>query len=187
VDNKDVPEFGKVMSGVSEIFDSEKPPSPMKIELYFRALQSLTIEQVKKAAALLVRNRTYSSFPKPGEFIEALPDNQTEEDRPKLAWLKVVDAVENHGAYADVKFDDPVIHSTIKAMGGWSRLCAMKTAEMPFRQKDFEETYNLVKHKGQHPQLVRGCMDNAKMVTVGSVAKEALELLKGGDHAREEG
>jgi len=44
-----------------------------------------------------------------------------------------------------VRFDDPVIHAVIEAMGGWVRLAGdMKADEEKWKQKEFERLYQVL-------------------------------------------
>jgi len=54
-----------------------------------------------------------------------------------IAWTeKVRKAIVSVGAYQSVQFDDPAIHSCIELMGGWSELCATRTDELKWKQKE---------------------------------------------------
>ena len=108
-----MPEFTKILTGLAAMFD--KPLTELLRDMYFGALQDLTIEQINNAGNQLARTATF--FPKPVEFRNAINGNQDE--AAIAAWKKVLKAKSKAGQYQSVKFDDPVIHSVIKLMGGW--------------------------------------------------------------------
>lgn len=177
----DLEAFGNVMKGLAEIFDTKMPMSPVKIELYYKALEDLTIEQVKSAAAQMVKTREYPSFPKPAEFRKQL--GASDADRPQLAWAKVDLAVRTKGPYQNVRFDDPVIHSVINAMGGWAALCSCSDRDWPWRQKDFEKLYPVMARQPQHDtQLIgiHGRQPEKQPALIGELAGKSLKLIAGG-------
>jgi hypothetical protein len=145
--DRDIEKFAVVMAALSECFDKEI--SEKKLEVYFAALQELTIEQVAAAAKWLMRYRTITgTFPLIAEFYQALEQVEGQggvEDRAELAWRKLVWAIKNHGYYASVCFDDPVIHAVVDAMGGWLKISGDDPdwweSELKWRQKDFVALY----------------------------------------------
>lgn len=72
------------------------------------------------------------------------------------AWLIVDSAVKSHGNYQSVKFEDPVIHSVIKAMGGWVNFQDCEIKDWVWRQREFERLYGILKNKGNHPDYLPG-------------------------------
>lgn len=176
-DDSDLKAFSETMKGLAEIFDSGKPLSAIKLEIYFRAMQDHSIQEIKMAAAKLVKTRVYSTFPKPAEFL-GLIDGK-EDDQPKLAWAKVDQAVRSQGPYASVQFDDPVIHSVVEALGGWAQICSCTDKEWVWKQKDFEELYPLMAKKPDHPHFLGGSI-SGDPVQIGDTAKAALKLIAGG-------
>ena len=132
--------FASLMKALGETYEN-RPPSKEKIELYFRVLSDLTIEQVDGAIVRLLRERTITStFPVPGEIRSFLPG--VGEDAAILALDKVDKAAQKWGAYHTVCFDDPVIHATISALGGWIHVAsAIPEDQWKWFAKDFIKTY----------------------------------------------
>lgn len=98
-------------------------------EVRYRLLQDMPDELFEQAVIALCRERK-ELFP--GSNIVALIrerafPSQNLEARATPAWVKVRMAIREHGAYASIQFDDPVIHSCVEAMGGWPFLCDTET------------------------------------------------------------
>lgn len=128
--------------------------SMRRYELYFAALADLSIEQIRGAANEIARTATF--FPKPKDFRESINGNQDE--AAIAAWEKVLKAKSKAGQYQSVKFDDPVIHSVIKLMGGWGALCRLEGHDDEKWQRiDFEKTYKAMQgSNADHPAYLPG-------------------------------
>lgn len=151
-------EFAKVMMALSEIFDGGREPSPLKVELYFQSLRDYQIEDIKNAVSVMIRTRVFPSFPKPAEIIQEI--NGTAKDRSLSAWILVTDAIRRHGSYESVQFEDSVIHSVVDVMGGWPKLCQTNEDELKWKQKEFENLYQVIgRRDGNHPNHLPGIIE----------------------------
>lgn len=134
----------------------------VKYRFYFAALSDLSIEEIKKAANHIARTATF--FPKPVDFINAIQGNI--ETATIGAWEKVLKAKSKAGQYQSVQFDDPVIHSTIKLMGGWVSLCRLEGHDDEKWQRiEFEKIYKAMQGLNKdHPAYLPGVaeIDNEK-------------------------
>ncbi len=140
--DKDKPRFATLMKVLAETYPNQ-PVSKERIEIYFRVLENFTIEQVESGSYQLLKTRkTTTTFPVPGEIIECISDGDS---RALLALKKAEDAIERHGSYTSVIFDDPVIHMVIAAMGGWPRFCRPSAygddQDWQWKQKEFIKLY----------------------------------------------
>ncbi len=142
----DFEEFAKVMITLAEVYDDGRPPSPLKTETYFQILKRYSIEQVKEAAMVTIQARTFASFPKPAEIIQAITG--AVEDRATVAWADVYRTLQRVGTWQSVRFSDPVIHAAIVAMGGWVKIGEMQDREAPFVRKEFESLYRIMSTRG---------------------------------------
>lgn len=140
--NKDKKEFATKMALIAEVFDDGKPPTKLKLDIYFKALEKYPIESISSAVSNIINNRVFPSFPKPAEIIQEIEGKR--ENRSTEAWMMVISAVRRIGNYQSVAFADPVIHSVITQMGGWPQLCTMQTDEEKWKQKEFERLYNII-------------------------------------------
>jgi len=147
---KNQAKFKELMTVLSELFD--KPLSELITRIYWKTLDPFTDAECQNAFETLIQTSRF--FPKPADFLELLVGKK--EDRAALAWLKVAKAIRKIGTYQSVRFDDPVIHSVIQAMGGWIKLGQMLEKEVPFKQKEFERLYTIMAGNGKHPDYLPG-------------------------------
>lgn len=149
--DSDMSSFIETMRGLQEIFVPDKPISTAKIELYFRFFAKHTIEEFRQACNNMLGKKKISTFPLPAEIEECLAG-----DDALKAWLMAMDAAGRHGAQYSVTFQVTVIHSIIKNMGGWSQFCEITQQERPWKQKEFERLYGVLKDKELHPEQCVG-------------------------------
>ncbi len=134
---KDRAAFGKLMAALAEAFSQDV--SPAKLDVYFRALGDMSVEQIDAAVWTLIRTRTTATFPKVAEIREAVHGKV--EDQAQLAWVKFIGAVRSHGGYETVSFDNPVIHAIVEREGGWIKVTEYNQEEMKWFAKDFLRMY----------------------------------------------
>lgn len=154
-------EFADLIKALAEIW--ETPMSPVKSELYFKALEDLTIEQVKRAVYQIIKSRTFASMPKPGEIREAIEG--TKQDKATEAWLLLDYAVRYIGHWSSVQFDDSVIHSVVEAMGGWEYLCTAENSKWKWKRKEFENLYPIMAKRTSHSEFLLGETARMNMVS----------------------
>lgn len=178
--------FANILMMLAEVFEGGVI-SQLKVEVYFQALKQYDLSEIKRAAGNIIRERVYSSYPKPGEIAQEI--SGTKEDVATIAWLKALDGVKRIGNYQSVRFDDPIIHSVIEIMGGWEQLCLMETKDEKWRQKEFERLYTVIaaQPSNKHPKYLPGTSamrnaeagfpDHNKIVEIGAAG---IKLLEGG-------
>jgi hypothetical protein len=106
--------------------------------------EDLTAEQFKDGIVKTIRSYTFAGFPPIGVIRDncgAKSGIIATKDRPTLAWGDVRRAISRVGGYDSPKFDDPIIHATIRQLGGWVALCDSTADELVWREKDFLRTY----------------------------------------------
>ena len=116
--------FAELMIGVGEVYG--EPVSDARMELYYRALEDLSLDEIRAAANAHVRGSRF--FPKPAELREAIDGSA--EDRAELAWTSVVALVRRYG-YPGVdgrgtapEFpDEATRRAAMELYGGWRSLC----------------------------------------------------------------
>lgn len=164
--------------------------SKVLMDIYWTGLEPYTDEQCKKAFDLCFTEETYG-FPKipvMKKFMGVCEDYKTDEAKASIAWTEVDNAVRTVGNYASVQFSDPVIHSVIKAMGGWSTLCQCTNDEWKWKRVEFEKLYPTMAKRGGHDgyligdaeqsQRIRGSDDFDEPERVGFLRQQAQQLLK---------
>jgi hypothetical protein len=149
--------FKQYMTALSEIHGKEL--SALLNSLYWKTLESFADAECERAFKELILSSKF--FPKQADFLEILKGK--EEDQAARAWIKVVESVRRIGPWESVKFDDPVIHTVLKFMGGWSVTGDWKENELKWKQKEFERLYAVMAKGGKHPEYLPGqCeVDNA--------------------------
>jgi hypothetical protein len=135
--------FGMLMKALNETFGNSIPTKE-KMEVYFRALSDLSIEQIDVAVINLLNSRTITTtFPVPAEIRAAIGVDA--KSFALIALNKAERAVELHGSYCAVVFDDPVIHMVIRTMGGWAKFCCPAVygdeQDWQWKQKEFISLY----------------------------------------------
>lgn len=140
---KDQAKFSQLMKGLAGVFDSKGTLSPIKIELYFKALEDLTTEQIEKSVSELIRDRVYSTMPLPAHIRENIKSVQLLDGLG--AWLVVEKCIEGGPTPTD-----PVINKAVDGMGGYERLSRLPYDELTWIQKEFERRFTLLnEHRAQ--------------------------------------
>lgn len=131
--------FAEVWSQALEIYN--RSVTPGTIELVFRALERLELDEVRRALTLHIQSPDTGQYPpKPGDVIKfARGDSQS---RTLQAWAKVERAIRSVGHYRDVAFDDPLIHAAIERIGGWPKAAMVESEkDMVWLRQRFEAQY----------------------------------------------
>ncbi len=136
--------FAAAMNALSAIHRVEA--SEPLLEGYWLGLQDLPISAVEKAIARSIA--TSKRMPVPADLRELSGDIPAA-TRAVKAWAKVKDSIRRIGAYSSVNFDDPITNATIRALGGWTRLCSTDSEELDkWTRKDFERIYSALSNGG---------------------------------------
>lgn len=136
----DFERFVALMQGLADNFGAEL--SAPGLEMRFEALKAFPIEQVQQAAMSLMATRKFLKMPTVAEFLEHLGQGSCD-DRAEVEAGKVIRAIEQHGGYASVAFDDPVTQAVIaQGYGGWAKLCdELAVADEKWFRRDFAKMY----------------------------------------------
>ena len=119
------------------------------LKFWIKSLAKFSFEDIM--AAFENWMMTNDRMPKISNIVEILKGSG--EDRALAALMKVEKAMDDHGAYATVVFDDPVIHATIRSLGGWIKACRLPEYEFTWWSKDFRERYEHYDRYGLPPDL----------------------------------
>ncbi|MCK5607490.1 hypothetical protein KAR91_36745 [Candidatus Pacearchaeota archaeon] len=168
----DLREFTGIMDDLAEMLGGDM--STRKYELYFTALSDLDIKDIRKAANHIANTATF--FPKPKDFRESINGNQDE--GAIAAWEKVLKGKSKAGQYQSVQFDDPVIHTVIKLMGGWGAVCRLEGHDDEKWQRiDFEKTYKAMQGVNKdHPLYLPGAAEVQNSAKGFPALKEVLSI-----------
>jgi hypothetical protein len=129
---------------LAEMWD--KSLSEAGATMYVAALDGLNADEVERAAAMA--SRTCERFPPPAVLRE-LAGEQKPEDRAVAAWVQVEKAVQRHGSYRSVDFEDRTINAAIRSMGGWPALCGRPESDFDkWGRQDFVKAYTAFARMG---------------------------------------
>lgn len=180
MEDKDIKEFTIELVMIAEMLD--KTLSEGLIELYFKTLKDLSLDQIRSAINHIANTATF--FPKPVDFRNATGGNR--DLQALTAWEKTRKAVRKVGRYESVQFNDPLIHSVISLMGGWEDFCSCEGYDgEKWQQHDFEKMYKtMVGVNRDHPEYLPGMseLDNSargfdirKPVLIGGEEKKQID------------
>jgi len=175
--HQDELKFAELMAVLTEVYDDGRPPSKLKMEVYYQALKGFDIMEIEKAVKGIIYSRGTASFPKPAEIIQEI--RGTTSNQATMAWIEVLETVKRVGHYQSVRFFDPVIHSVIGVMGGWVRLAgSMTTDEEKWKQKEFEKLYEILSKypRNKHPEYLPGLCEIQNAASGCEVKQEIISI-----------
>jgi len=147
MNQEDTATFAMAMTGAAEVLGGEltKP----KLAIYFKALEHLPFEVVERGLMRAIRELRF--FPKPVEVLELCGDSRTSlAEKALLESAKALEALEKHGAYSSVAFDDPVTMAVLqRGFGGWPAYSdAIREDGAKWVGKDFCKFYEAFAKQG---------------------------------------
>lgn len=146
---EDFQKFHDGISGVMGFYG--KGVSTFALDVWWNALKGYDLAAVVDAFNRHLANPDAGQYaPKPADIIRMLQGST--QDSALRAWAKVDQAVRRVGTYADVVFDDPLIHRVIQDMGGWIGLGSKTEDEWPFVAKEFENRYRGFRVRSEIPE-----------------------------------
>jgi hypothetical protein len=103
-------------------------------------------------------------FPSIADFCQAIENKGGDpEARAELAWRTLVKAIENHGYYDTVQFEDGAICETIKVLGGWMRITGddpdWAESKLQWRKKEFITLYKNYSRQNVESSKLIGFME----------------------------
>jgi hypothetical protein len=120
------------------------------LDVWWTALKGYDLAGIKDAFNRHLMNPDAGAFlPKPADIVRML--GGTTQDAALQAWAKVDKAVRCVGTYADVVFDDPLIHGVIHDMGGWIAFGSKTEEDWPFIAREFENRFRGYRTRGARP------------------------------------
>jgi len=168
---RDEIKFKEYLATLCELHD--RTMSKLLTDLYWKVLEPFSDEECEEAFKLIIYDSKF--FPKPADFREVLLGKKA--NKATESWLEVLGAVSKIGNYQSVKFDNPVVHSVINAMGGWPQLCMMEKADEKWKQKEFERLYEVISSRnGNHPEYLIGTHEQENFRTGQEVETEIVQI-----------
>lgn len=137
--------------GLAEYFGKEL--SPATLDVYLEAFQAYDDRDIVNACTYVVK--TLKFFPRVADFVEIIEGDP--ESKSAVAWRTLIKAIEDHGGYYSVRFDDGAIMAAVEAMGGWIQLCGLTYTDLKFRQKEFDSLYRqFLRRRDSYPDKLVG-------------------------------
>jgi len=119
--------------------------------VWWEAMRPFDLSAVRSAMSRHCVNPDSGQFlPKPADVVKMLSGGTA--DQAALAWAKVDRAVRSVGTYADVVFDDALIHRCVSELGGWVWLGQQVEDDWPFIAKRFETIYRSFRMRNETPE-----------------------------------
>jgi hypothetical protein len=146
--------FSELLTLVAETYGRDFPRARMK--LWWRLLEDYDLADVQAAVMAHLRDPDGGRFmPTPAHIIRHL--EPADRDRALLAWAEV------RGKLTDsrsARSDDPAIEAAVRDLGGWVHLGALPERDLPWRERDFIERYEL--HRREQSGLWRPALDRPR-------------------------
>jgi hypothetical protein len=154
MDNKDRVEFTEVIRAMAAAFN--KDASKAFLTGYWMGLSDLSLSALKVAATAALNGSKF--MPSPAELRELAGEVRIE-DRAQLAFAALENAMRRHGYYSSVDFEDKAINATVRALGGWEKVCDIPDDEFfNFFPKKFKEMYSAYARRGVSQEAGAPCI-----------------------------
>lgn len=110
------------------------------LKFAFECLKQFTLTDIQRAVLAHAQNPDTGQFaPKPADIIAHIEGGGDEQSL--RAWQTVEETVKRVGPYRAIVFEDPVTHSAVEQIGGYSTLCRATNDEWPFIRRNFCNLY----------------------------------------------
>lgn len=136
MNKSDWPNFCEIMNVAAEITNCGKK-SENALSFIFNMLKGYEFTTVANALKKHLEESNF--FPTPADFHKHI--SGTDENRCGISFHKMLQAVAKYGRYSSVQFGDPKIHYCIKRLGGWQRVCNVKTEDHKWLEIEFKKAY----------------------------------------------
>lgn len=127
--------------------------SPARVTAYLEALAGYDVAAIQEACKAAVRSSEF--FPTVAALVKLIEGSA--DDRAALAWTRVYRAaLKGLGTYRPLDFQDPILHATVTAMGGWRQLLWIgdldtENVDVVTTRKQFMQLYGIYERRGAPP------------------------------------
>lgn len=181
MDKNEFNAFMKCIASLAMAFDREA--TEVLYDAYWLGLGDLSIEQIRSAVALAIRE--CQNFPKPVELRRLCGAHIDADARAIAAWGDVQTALPL-GSWKHVDFEDKLINATIRNLGGWPGFVGRFTdaeAEKWLRL-EFIKTYNSFANSGVSGEAVAPLPGLSQATASGGMLRTPIPKLIKSDAAR---
>jgi hypothetical protein len=110
-------------------------------------------------------------------MIELIKPVMPIEAKANKAWVLLLKAINKHGYYDSVEFEDKTIHSCIRAMGGW--LAVSDRAPDTWMHKDFIGFYKSYFNRNSEAGSIAGMIEKQNgRVTLAYIRNDSTETIR---------
>jgi hypothetical protein len=167
----DKPRLAEWLTGCAEVYD--KTVSTAGISVWWGILSHFPTDAVDRAFKAHVADPdTGRRMPTPADIVGRIMGGS--EAAAAEAWTKVLSVIAPCGWNLNVVFDDPLIHASIAAIGGWKFLTRTPNDQLGYRRHEFMAAYKGWRQRGErpaYPPVMLGQFPKAKATLVGDVTK----------------
>lgn len=145
----DITRFTRAISVLFETLGY--PMTPARLEGFRLALDDMDVADIERACFVGMRSLKFQ--PKPADLRElAGVTDISIDDRAQIAWRSVREQIQRTSGMSALDFDDPIIHATIRDLGGWERVSGLSSDELTrFTSRDFATAYAVF---ARHPETL---------------------------------
>ena len=155
MNNEHIDSFNNALIGALDVYN--KKASSFTFRVWWEALKKYDLPAVLNAISRHIENPDNGQWaPKPADIIKLIDGSS--QDRALVAWAKVEKTIRTVGGYATVVFDDHLIHSVVRDLGGWIKVSGGLEKDLPFLAKRFENQYRTLANKPliEYPSNLQG-------------------------------
>jgi len=147
-----IKDFRTVIAALHKAFGVEATEA--SYDGYLMGLADLTIEDLRRAVLLAIRER--SVLPKPYDLRKLIGKSSSSEDRAVAAWNDVQRAL-RHGAYKTIDFEDKICNAVVRNLGGWPNFCSRFSGaeEEKWVRQEFLKAYQSFAASGISTELAK--------------------------------
>lgn len=140
--------FAELMSILNEVYgDPTKPINEIKVEVYWKSLNDLSIQEFDEAVTVLLRTKTIKTFPTPAEILAMV--RSSIDEKAELAFNQLISTIQSYGYYDSVVFEDGTIGKCVEAMGGWLKVADWEVDDRRFNRMEFVKLYKIFAARGE--------------------------------------
>lgn len=154
-------DFTILIEAMAATLPPQKEVSKAMFTGYWLGLCDIALDAVRCGVERAIRSCKF--MPSPAELRE-LSGEMKPEQRAIIAWDAFEKATRSVGWYNSVEFDDPLIHATVRNLGGWCRVIERIEDEDKIDKwvrKDFERVYRAMAETGISEDQARPLVGNA--------------------------
>ena len=129
-------QFVKEIMVLAEVFETELTEA--RLEIYWQILKHLSLAEFRQSIQRILAIKTFHKFPLPAHFL----GGQDGDTQALFAIESVNKAIRDHGSYASIIFQDPILGEIVENFdGGWQGLCARSAEELVWDLKHLTKLY----------------------------------------------